>query len=179
MMETGEQAQRELFAKARAATAGGDKEEALRCYDAILAIGAAPPPVWFNRGVLLEELGRSSEALPCYQKVVEAMPHVPAHWGQLGICLLRLRRCEEAIEALDRCLAIDPKMLLAAVNKARALAKLDRHEEAIAWFDTVLAQSPQPAIMNEKSLSLVALGRVDEADALQRSAFQGVYPPKG
>jgi tetratricopeptide (TPR) repeat protein len=119
---------------------------------------------WYNKGIALDDQGRSQEALEAYDKVLEIDPQFKRSWNNKGYALTNLGRYQEAIEALDKALEIDPQYELAWNNKGRALDKLGRSQEALEAYDKALEIDPQSIEARyNKGLALDKLGRYQEA----------------
>jgi tetratricopeptide (TPR) repeat protein len=117
-----------------------------------------------NKGVSLNNLGRSAEALECYDKALKINPQIAEIWSNKGDSLRRLGRFDDAIKCCDKALEINPQYAAAWSNKGLNLARLGRFDDAIKCYDRALEITPQIAeAWNGKGISLRNLGRFDEA----------------
>jgi predicted O-linked N-acetylglucosamine transferase (SPINDLY family) len=139
-------------------------DEALACYDDLIAVRSDFVDVHFNRGNLLSRLGRFAEAAASYDEVVTIDPsHVTALFNG-GHSLQELGRLGDAIARYDRILAMKPAYLSALINRGSAFKDLRRAKEAIADFDLALAIKPDDIIASiNRGQALLLLGQVGEA----------------
>jgi protein O-GlcNAc transferase len=86
----------------------GNKDGALRSFDAALAIDPDYVEVLLNSGALLRSLFRHQEALDRFQKILRIDPDHVGALGNCGIMLTEFKRSEEAIALFERLLQINP-----------------------------------------------------------------------
>lgn len=116
--------------------------DAIRSYDAGLALAPQDAGLLNRRGAALIELGRSEEALLCFERILADAPdHVDA-LGNYGNVLLKLNRPDEALAAYDRALGLAPHSAQVLTNRAVALRRLDRPQEAMIGARRALALAP-------------------------------------
>jgi len=97
---------------------------------------------WYNKGVVLGNLGRSQEAIECYDKAIQIDPNYADAWYNKGLILGRLGRGDEEIACYDKTIQIDPNYADAWNNKGAALGKLGREDEEIACYDKTIQINP-------------------------------------
>lgn len=117
-------------------------DEALACYDDLIALAPDFVDAHMKRGELLSRLGRFAEAAAGYGQLIALDPrHLDAllHKGE---ALHYLGRFNDAIACYDRILAIQPNHFAALVDRGCAFKDLGRANEAIAAFDRALALAP-------------------------------------
>jgi tetratricopeptide (TPR) repeat protein len=75
-----------------------------------LALSAGDPSavIWYNLGVLLDDLERAEEAEQAYRRAVEANPEHASAWYNLGNLLDDLERAQEAEQAYRRAVEANP-----------------------------------------------------------------------
>ena len=137
-----------------------------------LAGEAAPQPVrgtelnaarWGNKGVSLNQLGRSEEALACHDRALELEPHDEMKWMNKGNSLYGLGRLEEALACYDRALEINPHDAGSLANKGVVLNALGRPEEALACYERAIEIEPHYAeAWYNKGSALGELGQQEE-----------------
>jgi tetratricopeptide (TPR) repeat protein len=88
----------DLFERGYALQGGGNNEEAIRCYDAALAIDESNPVIWLNKGVCLLHLNRAQQALECFNRSLALKPDTPEAWINKGATLGELGRHQEALD---------------------------------------------------------------------------------
>jgi tetratricopeptide (TPR) repeat protein len=139
-------------------------EEAIGFYNAALEIAPAHIESLFNKGVILQMLGRVDEALDCYNQVIELNPNDPEIWGNRGIALRTLGRVEDAIDSYDQGLRINPADASLWSNKGIALRSTGRIKEAIECYDKALEVNPRDAgVWSNKGVVLGSMGLLKEA----------------
>jgi predicted O-linked N-acetylglucosamine transferase (SPINDLY family) len=139
-------------------------DEALACYDGLIASKPDFVNAHLNRGNLLLRLRRFAEAVTSYDKLIAINPqHIDALFSK-GEALHELARFTDAISCYDRILAVKPADARALVNRGAAFKDLRRANEAIADFDLALAIDPNNTVACvNRGETLLALGRLDEA----------------
>jgi len=83
-------------------------EEALQCYDRVIAIRPDFGPAWFNRGWTLEQLGQRAEAMQCYAKASELNPENAQAWANMAFLAAQRGDVAATQTHADRALAAQP-----------------------------------------------------------------------
>ena len=81
-------------------------EEALACYDRVLAINPKLAVVLSNRGSVLQALKRPGEALANLDKALAIEPDNVEALSNRGVALTDLKRFDDALESYDRALRL-------------------------------------------------------------------------
>jgi tetratricopeptide (TPR) repeat protein len=138
--------------------------DALKKFDQAMTRGPAPPELLVDRGVALNELGRTDEALEsCAAALKASRDFLPAHLVT-GNILLSAGRAEEALEAYDRAVGRKRDFLPALQSRAALALNMVRAEEALADFERLLRAIPNdPALHTSRGQALAELQRFDEA----------------
>jgi protein O-GlcNAc transferase len=141
-------------------------DEALACFDRILAAYPQVVEVLSARAIALAELGRYGDALATCEKAIATRPdYVDAHYNK-ALFLQRLGRLDAALSACQRVLALAPTHLNGLTNASGLLSALGRYHEALARADAALALKPDHAeALNNRGHALYQLGHADEAMA--------------
>jgi hypothetical protein len=139
-------------------------EEALACYNQVIALDPGHIGALCNRGVVLGRLQRQHEALASFDAAIALKPDCAEAFSNRASALSALDRFEEALESFDRAIALDPGLAQAFYNRAVALARLNRLDEALASYDRAIAAQPDyaQAVFNR---ALVLLLKGDLAQA--------------
>lgn len=139
-------------------------DEALACYDDLIALKSDYVDAHLNRGKLLSRLGRFAEAIASYDNAIAIHPqHVDALINK-GEALHHLGRLADAVTCYDKILAEKPAHLAALINRGCAFKDLRRVDEAIAEFDLALAIAPEDTVaLINRGETLLGLRRLDEA----------------
>ena len=120
----------------------GKPREALRAFDAALAMAPSFPEAHSNRGVALQEMGRLDEALAAEERALRHRPnYAMAHYNR-GNILKDLGRLDEALTAYDRALKVNRAFTEARLNRGMALVHNNRAIEALADLRRAIALQP-------------------------------------
>ena len=120
----------------------GRPRDALREFDAAIALVRTLPEAHCNRGVALQELGQLADALAAEDRALALKPnYATAHFNR-GNILRDLRRPDDAIAAYDRALKAQPAYAEALVNRGTALVDLGKEVDALTDFRRALAARP-------------------------------------
>ena len=88
--------------------ARGDTAAAERDLRAGLEMAPGDATLWFNLGVLLEQVSRPAEALEAYRKAVASRPDYSGAWNNLGSLYARQENLSQARECWERAVSLDP-----------------------------------------------------------------------
>ena len=140
------------------------QDEALACFDAVIATKPGFIDAHLSRGKVLLELGHFAEAIASYDKAIAIdSRHVDA-LNSKGNALQGLGRFADAIACYDAILTTKPDCVPAVINRGAALKDSRRAEEAIVDFDRALAIAPDHAgAWMNRGEALLVLGRLGEA----------------
>jgi predicted O-linked N-acetylglucosamine transferase (SPINDLY family) len=140
------------------------QDEALACFDRLIAMQADFVDGHFHRGDALMGLGRFPEALVSFDNAIALDPHHVPALTHKGMALHELGRFAEAITCYDRILAINPAHVPSLINRGGAYKDLRQVERAIAEFDLALAiDSDNTAAWLNRGEALLVLNRRDQA----------------
>lgn len=145
----------------------GNKEGALRSFDAALALQPDYVEVLLNSGALLRSMFRHQEALARFQKILVIDPVHAGALGNCGIMLTEFKRSEEAIAMFERLIQINP-----AHDYALGLLFYERMH-LCDWTDfaALSAQLVEGVRAGQRSCkSLAFMSASDSAQDHQRSA---------
>ncbi len=132
----------ELYNKAYSLSSLGHLEEALECYNKVLARDPENADAWNNKGGCLRKLGRFKEAIQSYEISIQKNPHNATAWSNKGNCLYSLGKFPLAIVHLNRAIELDPLNESAWLNKALVEERLGLRREAATSFRTFLMLKP-------------------------------------
>jgi tetratricopeptide (TPR) repeat protein len=120
----------------------GERQEALREFDAALAIYPDHIDALFNAGVAHMLLKEDADALRLFDRVVALEPKRFAAW--VNEAAIRVGRGEyrDALDAADRAVALNPSASNGHVMRGFALRGLGRLDDARAAFQSALRNPP-------------------------------------
>jgi predicted O-linked N-acetylglucosamine transferase (SPINDLY family) len=140
------------------------KDEALACFDKLIAMKADFVEAHFQRGNVLLELGRFLEAIVSFDNAIALDPHGVNALTYKGHALHKLGRFAEAITCYDRILAANPAHVSSLINRGAAFKDSRQVEKAIVEFDLALAIDPDnAAAWVNRGEALLVLNRRDQA----------------
>jgi tetratricopeptide (TPR) repeat protein len=155
-------------------------QEAIRFYQAALALRPQSFAVHFNLGTSLMHTGRMDDAITEFQMAISIDPkRVNAHIN-LGSVFQDKGRFDDAIDEYRKIIAIYPKNVLAHNNLGSALYEKNQTEEAISEFQKAIALDPHDASAHcNLGVALSKKGQLDDAIAEYREALRlkKDYPP--
>ncbi len=123
----------------------GRYPDALREFDAALALDDGFAEAWRGRGLVLDlGFGRVDEAEKDYRRAVELRPAFSEAHNDLGQLLARTGRYPEAIAQFDAALEnmLYKEPYLARCNKALVLYRMGRKDEGIAELRSTVKVAP-------------------------------------
>lgn len=124
---------------------GGRYPDALREFDAALAVDDAFPEAHRGRAIVLDlGFGRTEEAEKAYRRALELRPAFSEARNDLGQLLARTGRYEAAVAEFDAALAnmLYKEPYVARCNKGLALHRMGRKEEGLSELHACLAVAP-------------------------------------
>jgi len=111
------------------------REEAIRHFEAALALKPDYAEALNNLGLALSQNGRPREALPYLQKSLQLKPDAHQTHNNLGIALAGAGRLEESLQAFTEAARLAPQVPNIRENQAKALLLLGREAEAAKQFE--------------------------------------------
>ena len=149
----------------------GEKLEALKSFDAALAIDPNFAAAHGNRANILADAGLADAALQSFDRALALQPDALPDWINRGNLLIELGRLDEALANFDKAHAIAPADTTVMVNRANVLTRLGRLADALADYDRAVALEPKFVQAHlHRGLALKYLGRFDEARAAMERA---------
>jgi tetratricopeptide (TPR) repeat protein len=131
-----------LFEQARLFEIIGELESAIASYDQALKYKPDKHQAWYNRGIILLNLGHSEEAISSFDQALKSKPSYVNAWYNRGVVLANLGRVEEAISNLDQALKFEPDDYQIWYGRGATLSRLNRDSEAIISYDQALKIKP-------------------------------------
>jgi tetratricopeptide (TPR) repeat protein len=155
-----------------ALVAQGRLDEALKHYQAAMAIDPQDADPGCNVAGILATQGRVEEAVAGYKKVLEIEPdHVKAR-SDLGDLLTQLGRLDEAAACYEKALEYQSDDALVHRNLGDLLGRLGRYDEAIAHFQRAVELAPADAAAhNNLGMAYQAEGKTELAMTHFRQAL--------
>lgn len=133
-----EQTAQLLFECALLLDTGNDPEAALPFYGQALKFDPKLAKAWYNRGVVLYELGRYEEAIADYKQAIAIQPDKFEAWHARGLALRKLGQYQEAIANYDHAIALQPDFHKAYYDRGLSLWALGDLPAALGSFTKTL-----------------------------------------
>ena len=149
----------------------GQPHQALDAYDRCLAVTAANPRIWNQRGIALYMMGRSNDAEDSFRRcVTDDAAYAPAH-NNLGAIFWDAGQAREATNSFRRASRGDRPLPAARLNLALALFRQGHFQLALDAYRNVLRDQPgNPAAWNGVGRVMLEFGEFAEArDACVRA----------
>ena len=138
--------------------------EAIKAYDAAIAVDANFAAAHGNRASILADTGFPDEALKAYDRALAFNGNSGADWLNRGTLLTDMGRFADAVESFNRALALAPDLAEAHAGHGVALMSLGRFDDALVALDRALKIAPASVGAHKaRAATLIALKRNDEA----------------
>lgn len=106
-----------LLNKGRSLLNANKAQEAVACYDEILALDACHAEALVKKGSALERLQRDQEAIDCYNRAIEADRTMALAYLSKGGVFNRLQRFDEAVECYEKALQAEKQGEIKGVKR--------------------------------------------------------------
>ena len=116
----------------------GRYDEALECYDRVIALEPSNARAWYHRAGALDALERWDDALPAIDRVIALEPANAEAWLRRGQILQCLHRFDSALVAYRQSVTLDPKSDTAWTCEGILLRDMGRLEDAARCFRAAL-----------------------------------------
>jgi predicted TPR repeat methyltransferase len=158
-----QQASQDFFRGVQAVEAG-QLQEAVRCFEAALALAPGRPSVLVNLGLTHYRLGQHAMALPLLRQAAAVDAASADAWAFLGLTHEALGQWQAGADALQRALALAPAQAGLWLSLGHCLLQCNAVEAALRAFDQAVAAGPTLArAWSERGGLLRELGRLPEA----------------
>jgi eukaryotic-like serine/threonine-protein kinase len=138
--------------------------EAIRYYQAALAVRPGAAAVYNNLGIAIALSGRTDEAIDDFRSAVRIDPGFAHAHSNLGNCLRLERKYAEAMGHYRQAVAIDPDSITYQCNLGVALAESGQPNEAIDHYRLALRTGSKFAkVHSNLGNALWATGQLDQA----------------
>ena len=117
--------------RANALASKAQYQEAIKCYDKILAKTPGNLDALNNRGNCLSPVGRHEQAIKNYNVILAARPNDMRARKNRAIALKQVGRCTEALAEFGRLIEADPRDADLLYHRGTTFSDLVRPEEAI------------------------------------------------
>jgi tetratricopeptide (TPR) repeat protein len=144
----------------------GQSDLAVAKYDAVRRVRLKARESAPDRTFVLRRAGRFPGEIAAYTSVLKSMQRRVLPFIARGNALLAAGRPEPALIDYDSALLLKPGLPEVIALKGEAFSIMRNYEAAVEAFSTALKSRAQdPDILSGRAIALMALGRLDEADA--------------
>jgi tetratricopeptide (TPR) repeat protein len=165
-----------ITARAALLSSSGEKERALDLLETALKDYPDSAELRFAYVFQLEDADRVDKAVTELRKLVADRPGDPAAINALGYTLVdRTRQHREGMKLIEQALAATPDSGAVLDSMGWSLHRLNRSEEALTYLQQAKRRINDPEVDLHLGEVLIALGRVDEARELLKTATER-YP---
>jgi len=149
--------------------------EAVGYYDEAMKAAADRREIWLNKALALYGMGKTEEAEAHVRKAAELDPYWAVPYSELGRMLGETGGLDEGIAAYQKALELDPMLAEAHSNLSVLYMRKGDFESAAKELRTKLNIEPDASAWSNLGGCMVALNRLDEAEAAYRQSI-GMQP---
>jgi tetratricopeptide (TPR) repeat protein len=117
-------------------------QEALACFDQVVALQPNVLAPWICRGNVLVQSNRWELALECYDAALGLNPNRPECWNNRGVALSKMGKLHEALSSFEQAIKITPEYFPATLNRVLVGDRLRRFDLAKNGYRRFLQQPP-------------------------------------
>lgn len=132
----------QLLTAAGAAQKAGRADEAVRHFEAVLALAPDHPIALNSLGVQALASGDARKAIAFTTRAARADPGEPVLWINLARAQRESGDVSGERDSLDRALGIDPRLFIALLRKAQLCERLGEKGEAMRLWGSAMAMAP-------------------------------------
>jgi Flp pilus assembly protein TadD len=139
-------------------------DEALKAFEAAIALAPGYAEAYNARGISLFKLDRAEDALASFQRALDLNPAYAECHNNRGIVLHEMGRLDAALASFDKAVALKPDNARAHNNRGAVLGDLKHAHDALLSYDKAIALDPAYAeAFYNRGLALHDLGRFSAA----------------
>jgi tetratricopeptide (TPR) repeat protein len=116
----------------------GEPLLALECFNRSIQL-EPNAPAWYNKGIILLELGKFGEALESYNQSISLDPYNAEAWNNKGVSLARTGRNDSALGCFNYAATLNPKFAGAWANGGMVLHALGQEDKSQIAFSAARA----------------------------------------
>jgi tetratricopeptide (TPR) repeat protein len=110
-------------------------QEALECYESLIALTPKDPLPWLLSASAHRKLGSLQEALRCCDRALEIDPKSARAWSDRGVLLQSCGQLEQALASLDLAIRLAPADPFLWMSRGITLSDLGSYAEAVESFE--------------------------------------------
>ncbi len=117
-------------------------EDALASLETALQIDSLNANTWYNKGMILEKIGRYNQSLEAYSRATDLDEDLGRAWYRLGHVLMLTESYNESRASLEKAIELDSGNAEAWNDMGLVLRKLNRNVEALDSFKRAAELDP-------------------------------------
>ncbi len=120
-------------------------KDSLTLFDHTLNVTDHNSTIYYNRGVVYNELGNPARAIGDYDRAIETNPRYADAYYNRGLAYISLDNFQQAIGDFDRAIEINPRFADAYNNRGAAYKDMGNLTRAMGDFDRAIVIDPENA----------------------------------
>jgi hypothetical protein len=120
-------------------------KDSLTLFDHTLNVTDRNSTIYYNRGVVYNELGNPARAIGDYNRAIETNPRYADAYYNRGLAYISLDNFRQAIGDFDRAIEINPRFADAYNNRGAAYKDMGNLTRAMGDFDRAIVIDPENA----------------------------------
>ncbi|NQT74103.1 MAG: tetratricopeptide repeat protein [Chloroflexi bacterium] len=154
-----------------------DWTEAVDVLDRAIHLDQECANAWYEKGKILNRLGRLEEAFDAFENVVSIHPEDSDGWYNKGVILTKLGRTEESLEAYHEASRLNPESSdQAKLEGIDFLGILGRNQSALEDLQKVTASKENGAYINERFMYRVDIEFIWDDGTEETLAIEDTAP---
>jgi len=152
-------------------------------YKKALSINPFSAAVFYNQGIVLNELQLFDESLLSYEKAIDLKPDHAEAYCNRGNVLLELNRLNEALKSYEKAIEINKDFAQAYSNKGSVLQKLNLLQDALSSYDNAIKLKSEFAeafynrgnVLHGLKLLEEAISNYDKSIEIKNDYYEAFY----
>lgn len=145
-------------------------DKSIQCYDKCLKINNFYVNAWVNKAITLNIMGENELSISCIDKAIEINNNDFYLLNTKSLLLNNMGLFNESLIYINKALDINPNDINILLNKAEILCNLCRFDEALKTVDIAFKLDNNQDIALVKVKILNELGRIQEAEILEKKS---------
>jgi tetratricopeptide (TPR) repeat protein len=140
----------------------GEYSKALECYDEAIEIDDKHAGAWYNKGLVLDNLGRYNEAMTAYRKSIELDDSFPAVWTNMSYLSIKAGRYYEGIEYANKTIMLDAYDGDGYYNRACAECRIGKVNECLSDLEWAIKLDKKYAVIAKEDEDFNTIKDIEE-----------------
>ncbi|MEH6550328.1 MAG: tetratricopeptide repeat protein [Pseudomonadales bacterium] len=142
----------------------GNLDQALQTLDRSIQLKSDDANTYFNRGLVLMELGRPQAAMKSYEKAIQLQPNFAQAYYHLGKALQQLEQMTLAAASFTMAIRLKPDYAEAYTDRGNAETEIGQLKHAVKSYGQAIRLKPDNAeVYLCRATALLKLGQLQES----------------